>query len=43
MSREGKKSIAKTLEDAGWQIGGKTGSGTALLPKGDLVAGGLPD
>jgi cell division protein FtsI/penicillin-binding protein 2 len=33
------KSIAKTLEDAGWQIGGKTGSGPAMLPKGDLVDG----
>jgi cell division protein FtsI/penicillin-binding protein 2 len=33
------KSIAKTLEDTGWQIGGKTGSGPALLPKGDLVDG----
>ena len=33
------KSIAKTLEDVGWQIGGKTGSGPALLPKGDLVDG----
>ncbi|MCA1592039.1 MAG: hypothetical protein LC754_05195 [Acidobacteria bacterium] len=32
-------SIAKTLEDTGWQIGGKTGSGPALLPKGDLVDG----
>ena len=33
------KSIAKTLEDTGWQIGGKTGSGPALLPEGDLVDG----
>jgi cell division protein FtsI/penicillin-binding protein 2 len=33
------KSIAKTLKDTGWQIGGKTGSGPALLPKGDLVDG----
>jgi cell division protein FtsI/penicillin-binding protein 2 len=33
------KSIAKTLEDTGWQIGGKTGSGPAMLPKGDLVDG----
>ena len=33
------RSIAKTLEDTGWQIGGKTGSGPALLPKGDLVDG----
>ena len=33
------KSIGKTLEDTGWQIGGKTGSGPALLPKGDLVDG----
>jgi cell division protein FtsI/penicillin-binding protein 2 len=33
------KSIAKALDDTGWQIGGKTGSGPALLPKGDLVDG----
>ncbi|MBA2501813.1 MAG: hypothetical protein H0V27_02935 [Pyrinomonadaceae bacterium] len=33
------KSIAKALEDIGWQIGGKTGSGTALLPKGAQVDG----
>ena len=33
------KSIAKTLEGTGWQVGGKTGSGPALLPKGDLVDG----
>jgi cell division protein FtsI/penicillin-binding protein 2 len=33
------KSIAKTLEDTDWQIGGKTGSGPAMLPKGDLVDG----
>ena len=33
------KSIAKTLEDTSWQIGGKTGSGPALLPKGDLLDG----
>ena len=32
-------SIAKSLEDTGWEIGGKTGSGTALLPKGSLVDG----
>ena len=33
------RSIAKTLEDTGWRIGGKTGSGPALLPKGDMVDG----
>ena len=33
------KSIAKTLEDTGWRIGGKTGSGPALLPKAELVDG----
>jgi Penicillin binding protein transpeptidase domain len=33
------KSIAKTLEETGWQIGGKTGSGPAVQPKGDLVDG----
>jgi len=33
------ESIAKTLQDTGWQIGGKTGSGPALLPKGDQVDG----
>ncbi len=33
------KSIAKALADTGWRIGGKTGSGAALLPKGDLVDG----
>ncbi len=33
------KSIAKALEDTGWQIGGKTGSGTALLPKGAQIDG----
>jgi cell division protein FtsI/penicillin-binding protein 2 len=33
------RSIAKTLEDTGWQIGGKTGSGPALLPKGAQVDG----
>jgi cell division protein FtsI/penicillin-binding protein 2 len=33
------RSIAKALEGTGWQIGGKTGSGPALLPKGDLVDG----
>lgn len=31
--------IAKTLTDTGWQIGGKTGSGPALLPKRDQVDG----
>jgi membrane peptidoglycan carboxypeptidase len=33
------KSIAKALENTGWQIGGKTGSGTALLPKGSQIDG----
>ena len=33
------KSIAKALEDTGWKIGGKTGSGTALLPKGAQIDG----
>ena len=33
------KSIAKALENTGWQIGGKTGSGTALLPKGAQIDG----
>ncbi len=33
------KSIAQALEDTGWQIGGKTGSGTALLPKGSQIDG----
>jgi len=33
------KSIAQALEDIGWQIGGKTGSGTALLPKGAQIDG----
>jgi cell division protein FtsI/penicillin-binding protein 2 len=33
------KSIAKTLVNTGWQIGGKTGSGPALLPKRDQVDG----
>ena len=32
-------SIARVLEKTGWQIGGKTGSGPALPPKGDLVDG----
>jgi membrane peptidoglycan carboxypeptidase len=32
-------SIARALSETGWQIGGKTGSGPALLPKGDLVDG----
>jgi len=32
-------SIAKALESSGWQIGGKTGSGTALLPKGVQIDG----
>src|SRR5204863_6858526 len=31
--------IAKALVDTGWQIGGKTGSGTALLPKGPQIDG----
>jgi cell division protein FtsI/penicillin-binding protein 2 len=33
------KSIAKALENTGWQIGGKTGSGTALLPRGSQIDG----
>jgi cell division protein FtsI/penicillin-binding protein 2 len=32
-------SIASALSETGWQIGGKTGSGPALLPKGDLLDG----
>lgn len=33
------ESIATALEKGGWQIGGKTGSGTALLPKGAQIDG----
>jgi cell division protein FtsI/penicillin-binding protein 2 len=33
------KSIAQALANTGWQIGGKTGSGTALLPKGAQIDG----
>lgn len=33
------KRISKTLENTGWEIGGKTGSGTALLPKGSQIDG----
>jgi cell division protein FtsI/penicillin-binding protein 2 len=33
------ESIAKALGDTGWRIGGKTGSGTALLPKGAQIDG----
>jgi cell division protein FtsI/penicillin-binding protein 2 len=33
------KRIGRALENTGWQIGGKTGSGTALLPKGSQVDG----
>jgi hypothetical protein len=33
------KSISETLENNGWQIGGKTGSGTALMPKGAQIDG----
>jgi cell division protein FtsI/penicillin-binding protein 2 len=33
------KSIAQVLENTGWQIGGKTGSGTALLPEGAQLDG----
>ena len=33
------KSIARALEKTGWQIGGKTGSGAALLPKGSQIDG----
>ena len=32
-------SIASAFSETGWQIGGKTGSGTALLPKGDQIDG----
>jgi len=32
-------SIASALSETDWRIGGKTGSGPALLPKGDLVDG----
>ena len=33
------ESIARALANTGWQIGGKTGSGPALLPKGPQVDG----
>jgi cell division protein FtsI/penicillin-binding protein 2 len=33
------ESIAKALENTGWQIGGKTGSGAALLPEGAQIDG----
>jgi cell division protein FtsI/penicillin-binding protein 2 len=33
------KSIARALAGTGWQIGGKTGSGTALQPKGPQIDG----
>jgi cell division protein FtsI/penicillin-binding protein 2 len=33
------KSIARALAGTGWQIGGKTGSGTALQPKGAQIDG----
>jgi cell division protein FtsI/penicillin-binding protein 2 len=33
------KRIAKALENSGWKIGGKTGSGTALLPKRSQLDG----
>lgn len=33
------KRIAKALENTGWKIGGKTGSGTALLPKRSQLDG----
>jgi|ERR1700730_800931 len=33
------RSIARALENTGWQIGGKTGSGTALLPNGSQIDG----
>ena len=33
------KSVAKALDGTGWHIGGKTGSGTAALPKGSQVDG----
>jgi cell division protein FtsI/penicillin-binding protein 2 len=32
-------SIAQALENTGWQMGGKTGSGPAILPKGAQVDG----
>ena len=32
-------SIAQALENTGWKIGGKTGSGPAILPKGAQVDG----
>jgi hypothetical protein len=36
------KSISETLENNGWQIGGKTGSGTALMPRArKLTVGSL--
>ena len=33
------KGIARLFENTGWRIGGKTGSGTALLPKGAQIDG----
>ncbi|PYJ89108.1 MAG: hypothetical protein DME70_02800, partial [Verrucomicrobia bacterium] len=33
------RSIAKALEGTGWEVGGKTGSGMALLPKGPQIDG----
>ena len=33
------ESIAQALENTGWQIGGKTGSGPAMLPKGAQIDG----
>lgn len=33
------KRIARVLENTGWKIGGKTGSGTALLPKRSQLDG----
>ena len=39
VQRSTAKSIAQALANTSWQIGGKTGSGTALLPKGAQVDG----
>ncbi|HYL99632.1 MAG TPA: penicillin-binding transpeptidase domain-containing protein [Blastocatellia bacterium] len=33
------RNIARSLDGTGWRIGGKTGSGVALLPKGSQVDG----
>ena len=39
VQRGSAKSIARALEGSGWHIGGKTGSGTALMPKGPQIDG----